>query len=497
MSFQAWNPDWGPIQGQAVFDYATQNITAVARAPGNLDLFVIGNDGGAGTTNGHAWTTAWTNGIGWNPDWGPIQGQAVFDYATQKIAAVARSPGNLDLFVIGNEGHVWTTAWSSSVPAPGWNADWVRVPGAATFDLNTQHVAAVSRAPDHLDLFVIGNDGGVGTTNGHVWTTAWTNGIGWNPDWGPIQGQAVFDYATQKIAAVARSPGNLDLFVIGNEGHVWTTAWSSNVPAPGWNADWVRVPGAATFDLNTQDVAAVSRTPDNLDLFVIGSDGGVGTTNGHVWTTAWTNGIGWSPDWRPLPGVTVFDRATQKIAAVARSPGNLDLFVIGNEGHVWTTAWSSNVPTPGWNADWVRVPGAATFNLNAQNVVAVSRALNNLDLFVIGSDGGVGTTNGHVWTTAWGPHEANPAITLRVIEDGGRFIEVDGTGFTPSQIVKLGYDITSGAGPTTDQTGQDTFGSDLMGDFVHRIAVNLGGAISGAQAQATDVASQKTATGSL
>ena len=44
MSFQAWNADWFPLPGQAVFDRNTQKIAAVSRDPGNLDLFVIGND---------------------------------------------------------------------------------------------------------------------------------------------------------------------------------------------------------------------------------------------------------------------------------------------------------------------------------------------------------------------------------------------------------------------------------------------------------------------
>ena len=178
---------------------------------------------------------------------------------------------------------------------------------------------------------------------------------------------------------------------------------------PTWAPDWRPLPGQAVFDLNTQEVAAVSRAPGNLDLFVIGNDGEAGTTNGHVWTTAWTNGIGWNADWRPLPGQAVFDRATQKIAAVAQSPGNLDLFVIGNDSHVWTTAWTNGI---GWNSDWAPLPGQAVFDLNTQDVAAVSQAAGNLDLFVIGNDS-------HVWTTAWGLFNANPMITLRAILDAG------------------------------------------------------------------------------
>jgi hypothetical protein len=129
----------------------------------------------------------------WNTDWFPLPGQAVFDRNTQKIAAVSRAPGNLDLFVIGNDSHVWTTAWSSATN--NWNTDWRPLPGRAVFDLNTQHVAAVSRAPDHLDLLVIGNDGGVGTTNGHVWTTAWSSATNnWNRNVSTTLRQPVFEF---------------------------------------------------------------------------------------------------------------------------------------------------------------------------------------------------------------------------------------------------------------------------------------------------------------
>ena len=417
-----WDTDWRPLPGQAVFDRNTQHVAVVSRAPDHLDLFVIGNDGGIGSSNGHVWTTAWSSATGWNTDWRPLPGQAVFDRNTQKIAAVSRAPGNLDLFVIGNDSHVWTTAWSSATN--NWNTDWPPLPGRAVFDRNTQHVTVVSRAPDHLDLFVIGNDGGVGTTNGHVWTTAWSSATGWNADWGPLPGQAVFDRNTQKIAAVSRAPGNLDLFVIGNDSHVWTTAWSS---ATGWNADW-----------------------------------------------------------RPLPGQAVFDRNTQKIAAVSRAPGHLDLFVVGNDSHVWTTAWSS--ATNNWNTDWRPLPGQAVFDRNTQHVAAVSRAPGNLDLFVIGNDS-------HVWTTFWGLHAANPAISLDPIRnDGGRFIEVAGTGFTPNQGVKVGYHLDNPSGGV-GEGHPDTFTSDQTGGFIHLIPLKSD--ISGAQVEATDLASDMKATASI
>jgi hypothetical protein len=145
---------------------------------------------------------------------------------------------------------------------------------------------------------------------------------------------------------------------------------------------------------------------------------------------------------------------------------------------------------PTWNCEWFPLPGQAVFDREKQQIAAVSRTPNNLDLFVIGFDN-------HVWTTFWGQRAANPVITLRAVEDQGRFIEVDGTGFTCNQTVKLGYDITSGGAPTTHQTGEDTLTSNREGSFIHRIRVNLGGDISNAEAKATDVASDMTATASI
>ncbi|MFF9819304.1 G1 family glutamic endopeptidase, partial [Streptomyces sp. NPDC014006] len=85
----------------------------------------------------------------------------------------------------------------------------------------------------------------------------------------PLPGSAVFDHTKQQIAAVSRAPGNLDLFVIGFDNRVWTTYWNDH---DGWSREWFPLPGGAVFDHTTQQLAAVSRAPGNLDVFVIGFD---------------------------------------------------------------------------------------------------------------------------------------------------------------------------------------------------------------------------------
>ena len=109
------------------------------------------------------------------------------------------------------------------------------------------------------------------------------------------------------------------------------------------DAGFFPLPGAAVFDHTMQRIAAVSRAPGNLDLFVIGFDN-------HVWTTFWNDHDGWGPGpnghFFPLPGTAVFDHTTQQLAAVSRAPGNLDLFVIGFDNRVWSEFWNDHV---GWN----------------------------------------------------------------------------------------------------------------------------------------------------
>jgi len=124
----------------------------------------------------------------------------------------------------------------------------------------------------------------------------------------------------------------------------------------------------------------------------------------------------------------------------------------------------------------------------------VARTTTHLDLFAIGPDH-------RAWSTFWGQHAEHPAthldITVRAMTGQRRFVEVSGVGFTPNQAVKVGYDIAAGSAPADHQLGEDTVICDAVGAFVDRIAVNLGGNIDFAQAQAVDLASNAVAMASI
>ena len=69
--------------------------------------------------------------------------------------------------------------------------------------------------------------------------------------------------------------------------------------------------------------------------------------------------------WFPLPGQAVFDRERQQIAAVSRAPGNLDLFVIGFDNHAWTNFWNAQ---DGWHTGRHDVNGH--FSANGRRLTA-------------------------------------------------------------------------------------------------------------------------------
>jgi Kazal-type serine protease inhibitor domain len=189
----------------------------------------------------------------------------------------------------------------------------------------TTQVTAVSRnlpelvsptAISALDVLICGD-------TGDVYTSWWRGGQGWAGVWDDIGG--VFPPAAP-VTAVSRDPNNLDAFICGNDGCVYTSGQTLTSPWSGLGDKWrdiggVFPPGAS--------VAAVSRNPNQLDLFICGNDG-------HVYTSWWTAGSDWSglgDKWRDIGGV--FPPGSP-VAAVSRNPNQLDLFICGTDGHVYT-----------------------------------------------------------------------------------------------------------------------------------------------------------------
>jgi hypothetical protein len=106
---------------------------------------------------------------------------------------------------------------------------------------------------------------------------------GINDNWRSIGG--VFPHGAP-VAATSRNPGNLDLFITGNDGRVYTSWWYAGSDWSGINDNWRSIGGVFPHGA---PVAATSRNPDNLDLFITGNDG-------RVYTSWWP-----CVECRPLP----------------------------------------------------------------------------------------------------------------------------------------------------------------------------------------------------
>ena len=302
------------------------------------------------------------------------------------ISTVSRHRHQVDLFVPGKDGGISRAWWN---PRDEWETSrsWTRIGGAINFTVPAgSAVRATSRKPEQVDLFVVGHDGGVYT---QWWNPrdAWENWNWFRIGWYRI-GADFTAPPGSPVSALTRHPEEIDLFTVGVNGGIYSTRWRLE---EGWK-DWFRIGGTMGFTVPQKSVVtALSRYPDQIDLFVVGHDGGIYST--------WWNPHGWAPNdhWFRIGGPGNFTVPPQSVVtAIAREPHQIDLFVVGHDGAVYSTWWN---PADGWelNHNWFRIGAPIDFTVPTGSVVsAVSRYPDHMDLFVVGHDGGVHT----IW---WNP----------------------------------------------------------------------------------------------
>jgi hypothetical protein len=208
-------------------------VTSSDRLPNHIDLFVTGLEGGV-------YSTFWDGSRGWFVAWFRLTDSNFGDAFTipqgAAVTQISRNPNHIDLFVSGRDGAVYSTFWDAD---GGWSGHWFRLPDPNFPDRFTispgSTVTALSRNPNHIDLFVVGRDGG-------VYSTFWDANGGWTNIWFRLWDPNFADQftvpSTSVISALSRNPNHIDLFVVGKDGGVYTRFFDDN---GGWFGHWFRL----------------------------------------------------------------------------------------------------------------------------------------------------------------------------------------------------------------------------------------------------------------
>ncbi|BEP12172.1 hypothetical protein acdb102_04830 [Acidothermaceae bacterium B102] len=332
-------------------------VTAVSRSARHLDVFCT--DSSLSTLTA-AWEPDFTDG--WHGWWSLNGGRAA---AGAPVHAVSRSTGKLDAFVVGTNKRIYTASWEPDFTDwwHGWSTilDGTAAPGS--------HVTAVSRAPDKLDIFVTGTNGGVYTASWQPGSTAWHG-------WSRI-GTIVLPLGSM-VGAVSRNTDYLDIFVTDVHGAIRTSSW--NPASPGGWQPWMPINGGTAAP--GSPVHPVSRNAGKIDIFVTG-------TNRGVYTASWQPGQALWDGWHRVGSLAL--PLGSHVNALTRSTDHLDVFATDVQGLISTTSWQPGAT--GWQG-WSHINGG-TASPGAP-VTGVSSSPDFMDIFVVG-------TNSRVYTASWQP----------------------------------------------------------------------------------------------
>jgi hypothetical protein len=349
-------------------------VSVASSGANNLDVFVVGKDGSI-------YNASWGPQTSYNwRGWGRVLNLKAKPGSL--VAAVSRSADWLDIFAVGNDGGIYTASWNPTFK-DGWHG-WWKITGLQV-DPGTP-VSVASKGANNLDVFVVGKDGG-------IYTASW--GSQTNYAWSSFT--QIPNLKTKPgsiVDAIARSSNRLDIFVTGEDGYVYTSSLAN--PPKNWQS-WSTIANIQVAP--GSPVSAASRESDNLDIFVVGKDGGIytaakGSQTNNVWE-------GW---WRI--GDLVVDQKSY-VAAVSRSADKLDILVAGKDNRVHTAGWEPKFSC-GWK-DWQSV---LDLSLKSGSILGVtSRAADWLDIFAASIDSGI-------YTASW-----NPTFTCEACGDQGPTID--------------------------------------------------------------------------
>ncbi len=257
------------------------------------------------------------------------------------------------------------------------------------------------------------------------------------------------------ISSIARDANKLDVFAAWSNGSVSTAAWDQNVDGANGFRGWWSIQSGVTAPGGAVD--AVSRDPNKLDVFTVG-------TNGRVYTAAWDQNVSagaWRGWWTVGSAISVYPGA--HVIPVARDANKLDVFTVGKDGVIYTAAWDQAVDGANGFRGWWPILGGRS--LSGGQLSAVTRGAAMLDVYTVGADGNVyqASWNGSV-SSAWGGWWSlgNPGTLVNEVTAiaRGQKIDLIAVGFD-RRIFHRGWDGSSWSAWVQIQGGVAAAGSRI------------------------------------
>lgn len=315
----------GPLEAQAP---ASIPIAALSANPSELQAFWVDGLGNVQTTanalNGSGVLTVF-------PATCTIRSRAVTPcpyspppYAS--ISAAERFPGTFDVFWIARDGSIWEATWNSAVNGSLVRELEIAVAGSGEAGGG---IAAVARTPLNLDVFYINVAGRM--------TDAYSSDGG--ATWGATQApQTVPAPVGAQVTAASPTTESLDVFYVGTNGALYQSSWTQ---VPGWSTVAITSPGLATAGAS---VSAVSRIYTHLDVAFAGPSGAIYVASSTDLTSAWTDG---NPGSWTLAQISNPYGVGGPLSLVADAAYNLDVYFVDQNGWPQHTTWSVGTNTWG------------------------------------------------------------------------------------------------------------------------------------------------------
>ncbi|MGI8783684.1 MAG: neuraminidase-like domain-containing protein [Acidobacteriota bacterium] len=350
----------------AVVAQAGTKVAAAAPSADRLELFTVGKDGGVH----HAWWGPPANGGQWS-DWERLDNG--FSVPVGSPVTVYVRPTILELFVFGSTAFPHTRQAKIQPNGLNW-LPWTSVPAGAGLTGPPVHVevTAISPAPGRLLLLTLDKNG-TPLVIARDATQMWDG-------WYPLDSTGTPTFPSSVSVPAVANTGSVHIFLLGpwDHGDVTEKVGDQDHLSGNWNAYGLPQTPIPLYS----PVTAIARSDLNIDVFVVGDDGSIQGFGLHK--PAPDQSHIRDPKWFRIGTLSVPKRSP--IAAVARGQQNLDLFVVGKDGRIYQAWWDPQFNEGAWS-EWTAISAAhETFPARAP-ITAINRRPGHIDLFVVGNDG--------------------------------------------------------------------------------------------------------------